>query len=103
MSEPHPERVHTGEVILDIGDDRGGLIVYTGPELRAQEIEVFPVTDPGHKTHTDVQERVFGGQTIFTAVFAPLPIGPYEISQPADRAGQTVHIAPGQVTELDWR
>jgi len=98
-----PQRVHQGEVVLDIGDDAGGLIVYTTRELHGQEIEVFPVINPEHKTHTDVQERRFQGQTIYTAVFTPLPLGDYRVSRPSGRAGEAITITPGQVTELDWR
>src|SRR5260370_41097358 len=96
------EHVHSGEVLLDIGDDRGGLVVYAPADLRSQEIEVSPVGEPARLTHTDVHERVFKGQTIFTAVFAPLPIGEYGVSRPISRAGHSITISPGTVTELDW-
>ncbi len=97
------EHIHSGEVVLDIGEERGGLVVYTRGELRGQEIEVFPLAEPTRLTHTDVHERIFNEQTIFTAVFTPLPIGVYWVSRPADRAGLPITISPGRVTELDWR
>jgi hypothetical protein len=97
------EHVHRGEVVLDIGEDRGGLVVYTRADRRGQEIEVFPVAEPTRLTHTDVHERIFNGQTIFTAVFTPLPIGEYRVSRPTNRAGHPITISPGTVTELDWR
>jgi hypothetical protein len=103
MSHPHVPRVHSGEVVLDIGDDMGGLIVYTDSDLRGQEIEVFPSTDPTRLTHTDVQERVFQGRTIYTAVFTPLVTGGYSIARPKERAGEAIAIEPGRVTEIDWR
>ena len=97
------DRIRSGEVVLDIGEDRGGLIVYTPGGLRGHEIEVFPVAEPTRLTHTDVHERVLNGQTIFTAVFTPLPIGVYRVSRPAQRAGHPITISAGTVTELDWR
>jgi hypothetical protein len=99
----HAGGIHTGQVVLDIGDDMGGLIVYTDADLHGQEIEVFPRTRPELLTHTDVHQRVLGGQTIFTAVFTPLPIGEYEVARPPERAGQSIAIVSGTVTEIDWR
>src|SRR5437867_12719692 len=96
------EHVHSREVVLDIGEDHGGLVVYTRADLREQEIEVFPVAEHTRLTHTDVHERLFNAQTIFTAVFTPLPVGEYQVSRPVERAGDPITISPGSVTELDW-
>ncbi|MBV9172962.1 MAG: phospholipase [Chloroflexi bacterium] len=103
MTEHHHAHVHMGEVVLDIGGDMGGLIVHTDADLRGEEIEVSPSTDPTRLTHTDVQERVFQGRTVYTAVFTPLPAGEYQVARPLERTGERIRIEGGRVTEIDWR
>ncbi|MGI9149175.1 MAG: hypothetical protein ACR2IK_21940 [Chloroflexota bacterium] len=103
MPERHVQRIHTTPVVLDIGEGMGGLIFYTPAALLGVEIEVAPAAYPDFKTHTEVDERVVNGQTLYAGVFPPIRVGDYRVCRPADRAGQSFSIAPGQVTELDWR
>lgn len=103
MAEQHVTRVHTENVVLDIGEGAGSLIVYVGKELLGQEVEIAPRNDLSAKTHTDVAERIVNGATIFTAVFPPLPVGDYNVCRPTDRAGEELSVSSGRVTELDWR
>ena len=102
MAEQHLQRVHTENVVLDIGGDIGALILYTTPEFAGKEIEVSRTGDDAQRTHTDVHERVLGGRTLFTAVYPSLRAGDYTIwdldSNPAGR----VTIIGGEVTEREW-
>jgi hypothetical protein len=104
MVENHVQRVHTEQIVLDIGDDMGGLIFYTTPELISSEIEVAPVAAPQFKTHTDVAERLVNGRTtIYAGVFPPIAVGDYTVCCPAERQGQLFSVTSGHVTEIDWR
>ncbi len=103
MSEKHVQRVHTEQVVLDIGDDMGGLIFYTAAGLLGAEIEVAPAAFLDFKTHTDVSERIVNGRTVYAGVFPPIAVGDYLVCRPVDRAGQRLNVTSGQVTQIDWR
>jgi hypothetical protein len=100
VTETHPERVHTENAVLDIGEDIGALVIYTGQELLGKEIEVSPKGNDAQKIHTAVLERKVNGRTMFAALFLELPEGDYIIltTPPSE-----ITIVGGQVAELDWR
>jgi hypothetical protein len=102
MEESQAGRIHDTQVVLDIGEGLGALILYTAPELLGQEIEVSRDGDP-HRTHTEVLERRMGGRQVFAAVYASLPEGHYRIWDYDDKPVTEVEITGGQVAELDWR
>lgn len=97
------DQIQTESVVLDIGDDAGGLIFYTGGDLRGCEIEVAPAAYPDFKTHTQVSERLVQGRTLFAGVFPPIALGDYLVCRPPERAGQAFTVSSGHVTEIDWR
>lgn len=101
MPEQFVDRVHTGHAVLDIGEDIGALIVYTGPELRGREIEVTP-KGGSRRTHTDVLERSVGGRRVFAALFLALPEGDYDLWRRQARTGEA-RVTGGAVAEVDWR
>jgi hypothetical protein len=99
MAETYVERVHTENAVLDIGEDIGALVIYTGPEMLGKEIEVNPKGNATQKTHTAVLERKVNGRTTFAALFLALPEGEYiTLSTPSSE----ITIIGGQVAELDW-
>ncbi len=100
MAEMYVERVHTENAVLDIGEDIGALVIYTGREMLGKEIEVSLKGNDTQKTHTAVLERKVNGRTTFAALFLALPEGEYiTLSTPSSE----ITIIGGQVTELDWR
>lgn len=103
MPERHVQRVHTEPAVLDIGGDIGALIVYTGPDLKGQEIEVSPLGDDRHRTHTEVDERLVNGTIIFAGIFPELTAGEYTLWGHDPRLTRTVTIVGGKVSEADWR
>ncbi len=103
MPEHHTHRVHTEDVVLDIGEGAGGLVFYTRDELQGREIEICPADQPTHKTHTEVDARVVNERTISVGVFPPLVAGDYRVCRPASRAGESFTVTDGRVTEIDWR
>jgi hypothetical protein len=100
MAEAYVEQVHH-DIVLDIGNDVGSLIVYTRENLRGLQIDVSLKGDPTAKrVHTDVLERRIAGRPVFAAVFASLPEGDYITwSDPT----YELTIVGGHIAELDWR
>jgi hypothetical protein len=97
-----PPRVHTENVVLDIGEDMGGLVFYAPPELHRQEIEVLWQAGHAPKIHCEVDERIVNGRTIFAGVFPPVPAGEYLVCRPEVRAGEHFTVMAGHVQEIDW-
>ena len=101
MTEQHIDRVHPESVVLDIGQDIGALVIYTGPELRGREIEVSPRSF-ANRVHVEVLERRINGRPVFAAVFPGLRAGDYDIWE-NDQNPNTVTIVGGKVATVDWR
>lgn len=95
--------VHTGYVVLDIGEDTGGLIVYTSPERHRDEIEISPKGHDTKRAHTDVAERRMADRTLYVAVYLPMPAGVYILWGPDPAHPTEVTVKAGTVTEVDWR
>jgi len=103
MAEGSSDRVHTEDVVLDIGEGFGALLIYTKPELRGREIEVSQVGDDARRVHAEVLERRVGGEPVFAAVLAALAEGDYRIWTYDPRLRNAVTIRGGEVAEVDWR
>jgi hypothetical protein len=100
MAREYFERTHTEQVVLNIGQSIGALVVYAREELRGREMEISLKGYDVLRTHTAVLERKVNGRTIFAGVFPSLPAGDYKIwSNPPTE----VTIAGGQVAEVDCR
>lgn len=102
LMEHGPDRVHTEDVVLDIGDGVGALVLYTGPELRGAEIEVSIHDGSAKRVHSDIKERRVGGRIVFAGVYPDLPEGDYVIWTDDPNLQREFHVAGGQVTEVDW-
>src|SRR6266487_1823619 len=100
MAEIYTERVHTENAVLDIGEDIGALVIYTGQEMLGNEIEVCPKGNHTQMIHTAVLERKINGRTLFAALFLELPEGDYiTLTTPSSE----LKIIGGQVAELNWQ
>ncbi len=103
MAETHVDRIHDEPVMLDIGHGIGALVLYTGAELRGQEIEVSLKGHDARRIHTAIHERRVKGRAIFAGVYPALPVGDYNIWRDGPEPIGTVTIGDGQVAEVDWR
>ena len=100
MPEIYTERVHTENAVLDIGEDIGALVIYTGKEMLGKEIEVSRISNDALRIHTAVLERKVDGRTLFAALFLELPEGDYiTLTTPSSE----ITIIGGQVVEMDWQ
>jgi hypothetical protein len=103
MSRDFFERVHTENIVLDIGGDIGALMVYADAHLRGKEIEISPKSHPTHRTHTAILERHITNRVTFVGVFPALQAGDYYLwSNTPDPIGE-VTIVGGAVAEVDGR
>jgi hypothetical protein len=102
MTEIHVDRVHTEDVVLDIGGDIGALILYTRPELRGREIELSLMEPAAKRVHNQVHERRLGGRTLFAAVYPELRAGTYHVWGDSEQPVGVVRIQGGEVSTLDW-
>jgi hypothetical protein len=98
-----PQEVRGRPVVLDLGDGIGALIVRTDPELLGTEVEISPAADDGDRQHKEVLHRALGHETASVLVYDNLPEGDYTLWVEGESRTRGVHVAGGQVAELDWR
>ena len=101
MTEHHgPADLTAGPVALDIGPERGALIVHTDVQRLGDQIEIEAIDPPGRRTHVGVLRRPFAAGVAYAAVFGSLTPGMYAL---LDRGSvwREVNIVAGRVTEID--
>jgi hypothetical protein len=103
MVEHHDEKDFETGVMVDVGAGAGALVIYTGEELRGQEIEISPESKDEQRMHTDVLRRQTAAGHVFAAVFGSLSEGDYRLWHDRLTSPVKVRITGGEVTELDWR
>jgi hypothetical protein len=92
-----------GSVVLDIGGDRGSLMILAPQELAGAEIEISPVDRDSVRTHIAIRERRAPGGTRWAGIFPPLPQGDYTVWNLDGTAHEIVTVVGGEVTQTDWR
>jgi hypothetical protein len=95
---PAGEQAAGGPVVLDIGDDRGALIVYLDGGRIGSELHLWRHADLA-RAHTGVWERRVGAQRPVAAVFPSLRAGTYTIVSDDGGAWHTVDVGAGAVAE----
>jgi hypothetical protein len=95
-------RPHEEHVVLEIGEELGALVVYTGPSLLHAEIEISPTGEDGNRSHKDVLERVVAGRSLYAAVFDKLPAGSYTLWHDDVARTRGATIAGGEIAEVRW-
>jgi len=90
-------------VVLDLGDGVGALIVRTDPGLLGAEVEISPSGDDGNRQHKEVLMRTMGLETASVLVYDNLAEGSYTLWVDGEPWARDVHVASGDVAELDRR
>lgn len=103
VAEHYADRIHTEPAVLDIGDDVGALVLYTGEELRGSEIEVSLKGDDARRVHTAIWGREVNGRVVYAGIYPALPAGDYTIWRDDTTPAGEVTIIGGMVAEVDWR
>jgi hypothetical protein len=96
-------RPHAENVVLELGEELGALVVYADAALLHEEIEISPAVDDARRSHKDVLERLVNGRSIHAAVFDRLERGAYTLWHRGEPIARRVAVAGGRVAELDCR
>jgi hypothetical protein len=100
--ENHAARRHPEQVVLDIGEDVGALIVHTDAEMVGLEVEISATGEDGDRSHKDVLEREINGRPAYTAVFDKVREGTYTLWVGNVARAREVSVKGARVSELDW-
>ncbi|HEX6347900.1 MAG TPA: phospholipase [Candidatus Dormibacteraeota bacterium] len=98
----HGHRGPLGDLLLDIGDGVGALVIHTPAYLFEREIEVSPLGADSRRVHTVVRRFEGRGRASFAAVFPELAEGEYRIWTDDPDLPTVASIQSGEVTEVDW-
>jgi hypothetical protein len=98
VARPHPE-----PVVLDIGGDKGALIVYAEAELLDTPVELSPADSDDKKFHQHILERPMPNETSYAAVFDKVTEGSYTVWLHGKPRIRDFQITGGMVAEVDWR
>jgi hypothetical protein len=98
-----------GTVVVDVGGDRGALVIFVTRHLDGEEIEIRHADGAWKGTHTAVRRRDLRDSVAFAGVFGSLPAGDYQArikGGAPDQAGfgTTVDltVTGGEITQMDW-
>jgi hypothetical protein len=91
-------------VVLDIGGDRGALVVWVPPSLDGAELELRPVGSPWQGHHTAVRPRDLGVGRRFAAVFGTLVAGRYQLRIRGRDTAAVIdaEVVGGCIAEATW-
>lgn len=96
-------RRHPEFVVLDIGAEKGALILHTDADMHGVEVEISRSEDDRRRSHKEVLERCINGAPAFTAVFDDLTAGAYTLWTEGKPRLRGVTIEGGEIAQLDWR
>ena len=102
----HPDyaaRTHPEHVAIDIGGDRGALIVHLDPEMHGVEVEISRSGEARTGAHKQVLERTVGGHPAYTLLYDGLAAGRYTLWDGDRPRAAEIEVTGGEIAELDWR
>jgi hypothetical protein len=87
-------------VVLDIGEQRGALVVRVPGRLEGKEIEIRPEGSRWEGVHTAVRARHVGDLVVWAGVFGSLARGRYQLRVDGMALG-AAEVRSGSVTVVD--
>jgi hypothetical protein len=100
--ENRAARRHPEQVVLDIGDDLGALILHADADMVGVEVEISATGRDDERSHKDVLEREINGRPAYTAVFDKVLEGTYALWVDDVARERDVAVIGGAISELDW-
>ncbi len=103
-AESPPEPSGAGEVLVELGGNIGAAVLFTGPELDGEEIEIRPTGAPWSGSHVAVRERRLESGPRWAALFGSLPAGPYEVRLKGDPCSPILklEVEGGHIAQGRW-
>ena len=103
-AEAVPGPSGTGEVVLEVGGQTGAAVIFTGPNLEGEEIEIRSAGMPWTGTHVAVRERHLCNGSRWAALFGSLDEGPDEARLKGSSVSPVIRIevSGGRVASADW-
>jgi hypothetical protein len=94
-----------GDVVVEIGGDMGGAILYTAQALEGLEVEVRQAGSGWDGAHVAVRERRLEAGVCWAALLAPLQSGTYEarLKGSPEQGTLRFEVRPSEVTSLHWQ
>lgn len=92
----------TGPIVINVGQDRGALVLAARDDRIGKEVEIERVGDDPWRTHVYVLARMTSDGVVHAAVFPSLPAGRYVIFDLAGQPEQEIEVPPGIVTAATW-
>ncbi len=91
-------------MVLDVGGERGALIVWVPPDLDGTQLEVRRQGASWRGEHTAVRPRHLRDGTCFAAVFGSLVAGRYELRVCGTETAPVIDAAVvgGSIAEASW-
>ena len=92
-----------GSACIDVGGDRGALVLRSTRERSGLEVAIQPVGEPTNRTHVFVLARSTPSGVLHAALFPSLRVGRYEVLDEEGRPAGVVDVETGSVTTANWR
>jgi hypothetical protein len=89
-------------VVVDIGGDRGALVIRAGSDDDGREVEIHPTADPAARQHVWVLPRLVASGVVSAAIFPSLRAGEWVVLGRDGERWRTVLVRPGAVCEVLW-
>jgi hypothetical protein len=100
---PHAHNLgptYDSTVVMDIGGETGGLVVYTEPGQLGVEIDIFERGHDTPMTHTAIRERQLPNGVQYAGVYPGLPAGDYTVAPIGSHPATDVTVVGGAVVEI---
>jgi hypothetical protein len=91
-----------GAACIDVGRDRGALVLRSDERHAGLEVEIYRAGLPENRTHVWVLPRLAPAGTVYAALFPSMPAGRYVVLRPDGSPLREVEVAAGSVTTADW-
>ena len=110
--EPPAPTEPTGPICVDVGEERGALVLESTARQLGLEVEIYRDDDPSSRLHVYVLKRSTPAGVVYAGVFPSLEPGPYRVVETARPgqaggaveacAGELLTVWPGAVTYGRW-
>jgi hypothetical protein len=97
----HLGPTYDSTVVMDVGGDTGGLVVYTGASQLGIEVDIFERGASAPLTHTAIRERHLPNDgVLYAGVYPGLPAGDYTVAAVGSHPPVDVTVVGGTVVEI---